>query len=123
MIDFKNKEYFKLKRDESYVDKVKDLIVEGEEVVDAFKSFRDGIVFTTRRIIVINVQGVTGKKTDFTSIPYSKISVYSVETAGVFDLDAELDIFISGLGRLRFEFTGFSNIKRISTYIARYSMS
>ena len=98
-----------------------ELIVEGETIIDSYRSMRDGIVFTNKRIIVVNVQGVTGKKVDYTSIPYSKISVFSVETAGTFDLDAELDVFISGLGKIRFEFSGFSNIKEIGKHIANHS--
>lgn len=118
MIDFKNKGFFKMKQSQEYAGKVADLLFEGEKVIDAYKSMRDGVVFTNKRMIVINVQGITGKKTDFTSIPYSKINVFSIETAGTFDLDSELDLFISGMGSLRFEFSGSCNIKEISKYIA-----
>ena len=119
MIDFENKEYLKMKEDDKYAKKVADLIVNGENVLGSYKSMRDGVVFTTMRIIVINVQGLTGKKTDYTSIPYKRINVYSVESAGHFDLDAELDIFISSMGRLRFEFRGRSDILEISRYISQ----
>lgn len=122
MIDFKNKKFFKLRRSSGYAKQVEDLIVEGETILDAYRTMRDGVVFTDKRIIVVNVQGVTGRKVDYTSIPYSKISVFSVETAGTFDLDAELDIFIGGLGKVRFEFTGFSNIKEISKHIANHCL-
>jgi hypothetical protein len=108
-----------MKQDSSYSKKVGDLIVQGEEVLDSYKSMRDGVVFTTMRIIVINVQGMTGKKVDYTSIPYKRINVYSIETAGVFDMDAELDVFISGIGKLRFEFRGRSDIREISKYISQ----
>ncbi len=119
MIDFQNKSFLKMKQDSSYSKKVGDLIVQGEEVLDSYKSMRDGVVFTTMRIIVINVQGMTGKKVDYTSIPYKRINVYSIETAGVFDMDAELDVFISGIGKLRFEFRGRSDIREISKYISQ----
>lgn len=119
MIDFENKDYLKLKEDDSYGKKARDLIVDGEEVLGSYSSVRDGIVFTSMRIIIINVQGLTGKKVDFTSIPYKKINAYSVETSGVFDMDAELDIFVSSIGKLRFEFRGRSDIKKISTFISQ----
>jgi hypothetical protein len=119
MIDFQNKSFLKMKQDSSYSKKVVDLIVQGEEVLDSYKSMRDGIVFTTMRIIIINVQGMTGKKVDYTSIPYKRINVYSIETAGTFDMDAELDIFVSGMGKLRFEFRGRSDIREISKYISQ----
>lgn len=79
---------------------------------------RDKLVFTDKRIISINVQGITGAKKNFTSIPYSRIQTYSVETAGTLDLDAELDITISGLGTVRFELTNSSNIKEICAKIS-----
>ena len=68
------------------------------------------------------MQGLTGKKKDFTSLPYSKISVYSVETAGTFDLDSELDLYYSGVGRIRFEFRGESDILDICKIISAYAL-
>ena len=81
---------------------------------------RDRVVFTNKRIISVNVQGLTGKKVDYTSIPYSRIQAYSVETAGFFDLDAELDLFLSGLGKIRFELRGSSNIVALCKAISEY---
>lgn len=79
---------------------------------------RDKLIFTDKRIISVNVQGLTGKKIDYTSIPYSKIQAYSVETAGMMDMDAEIDITISGLGTVRFELTGTTDIKEICREIS-----
>ncbi|MDY0407148.1 PH domain-containing protein [Virgibacillus sp. 179-BFC.A HS] len=72
------------------------LLADNEEIDVAFKLIRDLIVFTDKRLILIDKQGVTGKKTEYHSIPYHSISHFSVETAGHFDLDAELKIWISG---------------------------
>ncbi len=72
-----------------------EILVEGETVDVAFKIIRDMIVFTNKRLIMIDKQGMTGKKTEYHSIPYKSISHFSVETAGHFDLDAELKIWIS----------------------------
>jgi hypothetical protein len=118
MIDFQNKSFFKLKRSDKYAETVTPLLMPGEELLDSYKAMRDGVVFTTKRIIVVNVQGLTGRKKDFTSIPYSKIQAYSVETAGAFDLDSEMEIYLSGLGRLRFEFGARSRILEISHHIS-----
>ena len=73
------------------------LFFEGEEVLAGFKVVRDSFVFTNRRLIIEDVQGVTGRKREYLSIPYSKISGFSVESAGHFDMDAELKIWVSGL--------------------------
>ncbi|NLU36185.1 MAG: PH domain-containing protein [Clostridiales bacterium] len=112
MIDFTNKSLIKLKpedKSKGYA-AVKELLIDGENVIDSYVSMRDRVVFTNKRIISVNVQGLTGKKVDYTSIPYNRIQAYSVETSGFFDLDAELDIFLSGIGKIRFEIKGSSNI-------------
>lgn len=119
MIDFKNKGFFKLKPDNEYAHVVKDLMMDGEKVLASYKSMRDGVVFTDRRLIAVNVQGITGKKRDFTSLPYKNIVAYSVETAGTFDLDSELELYFSAIGKVRFEFTGRTNIVEISHFISR----
>lgn len=119
MIDFENKTLFKLKRDSSYGEKVEALLLDDEEVFESYKTMRDGVVFTNKRIVAVNVQGMTGKKKDFTSIPYSKIQTYSVETAGTLDLDAELEIYISSVGRVRFEFVGDSKVVALSKLISK----
>lgn len=116
MVDFTNKKIFKLKEvDKKEVESILEgLLIENEKIVRAFSSMRDKLVFTDKRIISINVQGLTGSKKDYTSIPYSKIQTYSIETAGILDLDAELDITISGLGTVRFELKATSNIISLS---------
>jgi hypothetical protein len=122
MIDFSNKPYFKLSPDASYGTIVSNILIEGESVLASFKTVRDGIVFTDKRIIAVNVQGFTGKKKDFTSLPYSKIQAFSIETAGTFDLDAELDLTFSGLGTVRFEFTGRVDMSNIARQIAKRAL-
>lgn len=125
MIDFENAQVFKLKEadPEGLSSKVSPLLVDGEHVVAAFKTVRDSVVFTDRRLIAINVQGMTGKKQDYTSLPYSKVQAWSVETAGSFDLDAELELWFSGLGRVRLEFRAKSDIVGLSQMIAQYVLS
>lgn len=122
MIDFQNGSVFKLKatNPDSIMGQLSDLLIANETIISAYKGIRDSVVFTNKRVITVNVQGVTGKKKDFTSIPYSKIQTFSVESSGVFDLDSELEIYLSGIGKVTFEFTGSCNIAQIGQIIATY---
>ena len=70
------------------------LLGAGEAFEIGLRVFRDMFVFTDRRLVLINVQGVRGKKHEYISIPYSKITKYSIESAGSFDLDAELRLWV-----------------------------
>ena len=72
------------------------ILCEGEEVEMGFKLVRDMFVFTNKRLILIDKQGITGSKTEYKSVAYKSITRFSVETAGTFELDAELKIWISG---------------------------
>ncbi len=124
MIDFKNGSVFKLKKvdDAKFNDEITPLLTTGEVILGCYQDVRDHVVFTDKRIISVNVQGVTGKKKDFTTLPYSKISIYSIETSGTFDLDSELELYYSGVGRVTFEFRGSSDIIRIGQIIAQYAL-
>ena len=122
MIDFKNAEYFKLRGvgNEAFAALIGPMLVGGEVVIASFQGIRDGVVFTNKRIISINIQGITGKKKDFTSMPYSKIQLFSVETAGVLDFDSEIDIWFSGAGKVRFEFTANTDITQLCRLISEH---
>lgn len=99
---------------------VAQLLVQGEGLVAAFKTIRDQVIFTNKRIFVINVQGITGKKTAYFSYPYSKIQYFGVETAGVLDLDSELIATFSNGTVLQFDFRAKVDIRRISAMISAY---
>ena len=71
------------------------ILIPDERVELAFSLVRDLIVFTEYRLILVDKQGMTGKKTSYKSLPYASISRFTVETSGHFDLDAELKIWIS----------------------------
>ncbi len=125
MIDFNSKGFFsRMKQVENdvFAKKVAPFLVAGEEIVGTYKTIRDGVVFTNKRIIAINVQGITGKKTDYTSIPYSKITTFSVETAGTFDMDSELEVYVSAVGKVKFQFTGRTNVIEICQLISTYAL-
>jgi hypothetical protein len=72
------------------------LLAEGETFELGFKLLRDTFLFTNKRLILVDIQGITGSKTEYLSVSYKSISRFSVETSGTFDLDAELKIWISG---------------------------
>ena len=96
------------------------LLVEGEQPVAAFQTVRDQVIFTTHRIFVVNVQGITGKKTSYFSYPYSKVQYFGIETAGVIDIDSELVLAFSNGARLSFDFKTNVDIRRISAMISRF---
>ena len=100
------------------------ILAEGERVERAFRLVRDLLIFTDRRFIVVDRQGLTGKKTSYDSIPYRAITHFAVETAGHFDLEAELKIWISGtVDPIQRTFTRGQSIlevqKALATYVGR----
>ncbi len=124
MIDFNNSSFLKLRqvKPEEGEKAVASMLIDGEQVLSAYKSVRDCVVFTDKRAIAVNVQGMTGKKRDYTTMPYSKITSFSVETAGVMDIDCELTLWFSGLGKVSFEFMGQCDIERIGRIIASHCL-
>lgn len=125
MIDFRNATFVKLRPVpvDTFEEEVNPLLLNDEGVIQVFKAMRDGVVFTTKRIIAINVQGVSGQKRDYTSLPYKNIQVFSIETAGIMDLDAELDIWFAGLGNVRFEFVTKADLQFIYRLISNYALN
>ena len=120
MVDFKNGAVIKLSKTKNFVheDVVRPLFISDEEFIGEYQAIRDYVIFTNKRIISVNVQGLTGKKKDFTTLPYSKIQEFSVETSGVLDLDSELELYFSGLGKVKFEFTSGSDIVTLGKLIS-----
>jgi hypothetical protein len=80
---------------EELLKKFGQLLTEGEEIELGFKLVRDTFIFTSKRLILVDVQGITGSKIEYKSTPYKSITRFSIETAGTFDLDAELKIWVS----------------------------
>ena len=72
------------------------ILLPDEEVLTAFKTIRDTVFLTTHRFVLVNVQGLTGSKQAVQSVPYRSIVRFSVESAGTFDLDSDLNIWVSG---------------------------
>ena len=101
---------------------VNGLLVRDEEVVVAFQTIRDQLVFTNKRIISIDVQGLTGKRKSFSIMPYSKIQYFSIQTPGFGELipDSELFVVFSDSFTARFEFKGNVDIGKIGRVISEY---
>jgi Bacterial PH domain len=72
------------------------VLAAGERIEKAYKLIRDLFIFTDKRLILVDKQGLTGSKIEYHSLPYRAITHFSIETGGHFDLDAELKIWVSG---------------------------
>lgn len=98
-----------------------ELLIEGEQIEKAYQLIRDLFVFTNKRLILVDKQGMTGKKLEFLSIPYSKITKFSRESAGHFDLDAELKIWVgSDPMPIAKEFRKTVNINEVYAVLSKY---
>lgn len=99
-------------------DDVTNLLIQGETAVAAFKTFRDSAIFTTKRLIVRDAQGMTGKKVEVYSLPYSSINMWSSENAGGrLDRDAELELWTRA-GHIKVKLHKRLDIRRLDQLIA-----
>lgn len=97
------------------------LLSTNEMIQQAYKIFRDLFIFTDKRLILVDKQGLTGKKISYHSIPYKNIKHFSIETAGNFDLDAELKIWISGMDTpIAYKFDKSLDIYQLQAVLAEY---
>ena len=97
------------------------VLAPGERVEKAYQLIRDLFVFTDKRLILVDKQGLTGKKIEYHSLPYKSITHFSVETAGHLDLDAELKIWISGSAMpIQKQFNRNLNIYEVQSVLAGY---
>lgn len=98
------------------------LLTETEIIELGFKLFRDTYIFTSKRLILVDKQGLTGSKTEYLSIAYKSISRFSIESAGTFDLDAELKIWISSETQPSFrkKFNKSVNVYEVQTLLAKH---
>lgn len=125
MMDFNRDSVFSLKyiEKEQINENILSLLLEGEEIVSQYRTVRDQLVFTDKRIIAMNIKGITGRKKELFTIPYKKIQYFSVQTVGFLELfpDAELSVFFSNGKVTVFEFKGDNEVLEISKTIARYT--
>ncbi len=95
-------------------------LAQGEQVRFAFKLVRDSILFTDRRIMMTDVQGITGSKRRYVSIPYRAITTFSLESAGHFDLDTELVLTVSGSPPIAFNLSRGADVPGLVTLLTEY---
>lgn len=97
------------------------LLGQGEEIIHAYKLIRDAFLFTNQRLILVDKQGVTGKKIEYMAVPYKSIVRFAVESSGHFDLDAELKIWASGMTTpLQKQFSSTVNIYEVQALLAGF---
>ena len=97
------------------------VLAEGEKIEKAYQLFRDSFLFTNKRLILVDKQGLTGNKVQYHSLPYRSITHFAIETAGHFDLDAELKIWISGMpAPIEKKFTKKLSIYQLQAVLAAY---
>ena len=122
MLDFNSNIIFKLReiKPEEGLELVQPMLIADETIFAAFKTVRDHVIFTNHRVIAINVEGITGKKKDFTSLPYSKIQAFSVRTASLLALDTIMDLWFNSMGIVTFEFSGRFDIAAFNKMIGHY---
>lgn len=126
MINFSEDVVFNLtKIDDSKINKnISLMLVEDEKVVGVYKTVRDQVVFTNKRIVAVDVQGITGKRQEIYTIPYANIQYFSVQTVGFLELvpDSELDLYFTNGFKAHFEFRGKCDILQIGKDISRYAL-
>jgi len=96
-----------------------DFLQTGENILRAYTHVRDKVAFTEKKIICYDVQGMTGSKKEYRFFPYSKITSFSIETAGTFDADADFKIWVSGVGMFEIKFGRGIDIKKIGIFLAK----
>lgn len=96
---------------------VQSLLMQGEQAVAAFKTFRDSATFTTKRLIVRDAQGLTGRKVEIYSLPYSSILMWSSENAGTLDWNSELELWTKA-GHIKVKLAKGADVRRIDSLIA-----
>jgi hypothetical protein len=97
------------------------ILAAGERIEKAYQLIRDLFVFTDKRLILVDKQGITGSKIDYHSLPYRSITHFSIETGGHFDLDAELKVWVSGTAEpIKKEFNKKLNIYEVQGVLASY---
>ena len=99
------------------------LLVDGERIERAYKLFRDLTVFTNKRLIMVDKQGWTGKKKQVTSIPYKNITLFSKESSGHFDMDAEIKIWVRGMpAPIAIEFRKDRSVHEVYRVLSAFAM-
>ena len=126
-INFNKNSVFNLKPidNDKVINDVQGLLIEGEEVLFAFQTVRDQLLFTNKRIITIDVQGLTGMRKAFSTLPYSKVQYFTIQTQGFVELfpDCELELMFTTGFTASFEFKGKVDIGAVGRCISQYVLA
>ena len=122
MLDFTSTIVFKLNeiKPEEGLELVQPMLLDDEKIFAAFKTIRDHVIFTNHRIIAVNVEGITGKMKDYTSLPFIKVQAFSVRTASLLAMDTIMDVWFNSMGIVSFEFSGHFDIAAFNKLIGQY---
>ena len=124
MLDFNKDSIFNLKKiEEDQINRnIPFLLTDDEEIVGAYRTVRDQVIFTNKRIITLDVRGITGVRKEYFTLPYTRIQYYSIQTVGFLELlpDAELTLFFANGATAIYEFKGTNNILEIGKIIGKY---
>ena len=106
-------------------DGILDLLVDGERIVTAFKTVRDQLIFTNKRIVSIDIQVLTGTRKSYSTLPYSKVQFFTIQTPGLAEIvpDSELYIMFTNGFTATFEFKGEVNIGAIGKMLSNYVLN
>jgi len=105
--------------DAAFLSDARTLLLEGETVTRVFTSVRDGMMVTTNRLILADRKGISGKKTAFVSLPYRNVQVVEVVTAGHFDIDSEMTLWVLGYGSVELQFAHAEDAAAVARTIAQ----
>jgi len=124
MIDFQNSSIVRLREESTskYADLIVPMLASGETVISCYQGIRDYVFFTSRRLITVGNQGFSGKKREFTSLPYNRIQAFSIETSGSLQDASGLELWIEGPGRIRLEFLGDTDVSAICRAISQITL-
>ncbi|MGX7349553.1 PH domain-containing protein [Dolosicoccus paucivorans] len=99
-------------------EEIEAILVEGERIVSAFKTFRDVAAFTTKRLVVVDSQGLTGKKKEIYSVPYQSVYMWSTENAGTLDLNSEVELWTK-IGSIKIKLGRQIDVRQFEQIIAQ----
>lgn len=126
MLDFTKESVFNLhKTDNSNLNKnAAAILIPGEDIIGVYKTVRDQVIFTNKRIITVDVEGVTGARQEIASLPYDRVQYFTIQTKGFLEMlpDSELSLHFSNNLKLTFDFRGKNDIREICRWIGTYAL-
>lgn len=105
-----------------FEDTIAVFLTDNEEIISCYKAVRDYLVFTNKRMILVDVQGITGMKKEFEFIPYKNIQTFKVKTAGLVDIDMDVELTIVGHGKVHMEFSSSTDAGKLVRMISRFTL-